>query len=223
MSEKHHYNKVNPCTENQKIYKRSMENNILTVCKGSAGTGKTFLASSYGAELLEDVDSKIEKIVLVRPYVDLNNRGIGYLKGSEAEKLQPYVQPMLDAIKKVIGAEKLKFYLETGKIEIKALASIRGMSYDNSFIIIDESQATVPNEIQAITTRIGKDSKMVIIGDCLQTDIKGTKQNGLAYLAEIVEQYKIKKCGFVELTENDIVRSGIVRDFVIAYNKAGWQ
>ena len=223
MSEqKHNYTKVKPITENQIAYKRSLDNNILTVVKGMAGTGKTFLASVTGAELLEDKDSKIEQIILVRPYVDLNNRGIGYLKGGEFEKLQPYVQPMLEAIKFVLGTELLNRYLEEGKIQVKALASIRGMSYNNSYIICDEMQGTVPNEIQAITTRIGKDSKMVIMGDTRQSDVKKTT-DGLTYLVDIIEKYQIQKTGVVELGKNDIVRSGITRDFVLAYEKEGWQ
>lgn len=223
MSEqKHNYSKVKPITDNQVTYKRSLDNNILTVVKGMAGTGKTFLASVTGAELLEDEKSKIEQIILVRPYVDLNNRGIGYLKGGEFEKLQPYVQPMLEAIKYVLGAEKMTKYLEEGKIQVKALASIRGMSYNNSYIICDEMQGTVPNEIQAITTRIGKDSKMVIMGDTRQSDVKKSV-DGLSYLVDIINRYNIQKTGYVELGKDDIVRSGITRDFVLAYEKEGWQ
>ena len=219
---KHKYNKVTPITDNQVLYKRSLDNNILTVVKGMAGTGKTFLACVTGAELLEDPDSKIEQIILVRPYVDLNNRGIGYLKGGEFEKLQPYVQPMLDALKYVLGTELLNKYLEEGKIQVKALASIRGMSYNNSYIICDEMQATVPNEIQAVTTRIGKDTKIVIMGDTRQSDVKRS-EDGLTYLVRIIEDYSIQKTGFIELGKNDIVRSGITRDFVLAYEDDGWK
>ena len=123
----HKYNKVSPIGKNQIDYKRSLESNTLTIVRGPAGTGKTFLASVEAAELLRD--GIIKNIVLVRPYVDLNNRGIGYLKGTEHEKLEPYVRPMLDAIKYVVGPLQLQKYLEEGAIEVKALASIRCMSY----------------------------------------------------------------------------------------------
>lgn len=220
--EKHHYTKVKPITQNQILYKRSLENNILTVAKGMAGTGKTFLPAVYATEELIDPDSPIKQIILVRPYIDLNNRGIGYLKGNEAEKLQPYVQPMLNAIKFVVGAEKLAKFLEDGTVQIKALASIRGMSYDNAFIICDEMQGTVPNEIQAITTRIGRNTKMVITGDTRQSDVK-KDVDGITYLIGIIEKYKIKHTGLIEMGKDDIVRSGITKEFVLAYEKDGWK
>ena len=188
---------------------------------GDTGTGKTFLASVEAAELLRD--GIIKNIVLVRPYVDLNNRGIGYLKGTEHEKLEPYVRPMLDAIKYVVGPLQLQKYLEEGAIEVKALASIRGMSYKETFLICDEMQGTVPNEIQALTTRIGKDSKMVIVGDTRQTDVRQGKENGLDYLIRIVNNYPIRDTGVIEMDINDIQRSGITKDFVLAYEKEGWQ
>lgn len=218
---KHKYNKVTPIGKNQINYKRSIEENILTVVRGPAGTGKTFLASVYAAELLRD--GLIDKIVLIRPYVDLNNRGIGYLKGTEFEKLEPYVRPMLDAIKYVVGPMALQKYLEEGAIEVKALASIRGMSYNKSFLIADEMQGTVPNEIQALTTRIGKDTKMVIVGDTRQTDVNKNKENGLDYLIRIIDTHQIRSCDKIEMCIDDIQRSGITKDFVIAYEKEGWQ
>lgn len=181
----------------------------------------TFLPSVEAAELLRD--GIIKNIVLVRPYVDLNNRGIGYLKGTEHEKLEPYVRPMLDAIKYVVGPLQLQKYLEEGAIEVKALASIRGMSYKETFLICDEMQGTVPNEIQALTTRIGKDSKMVIVGDTRQTDVRQGKENGLDYLIRIVNNYPIRDTGVIEMDINDIQRSGITKDFVLAYEKEGWQ
>jgi phosphate starvation-inducible protein PhoH len=217
----HKYNKVSPIGKNQIDYKRSLESNTLTIVRGPAGTGKTFLASVEAAELLRD--GIIKNIVLVRPYVDLNNRGIGYLKGTEHEKLEPYVRPMLDAIKYVVGPLQLQKYLEEGAIEVKALASIRGMSYKETFLICDEMQGTVPNEIQALTTRIGKDSKMVIVGDTRQTDVRQGKENGLDYLIRIVNNYPIRDTGVIEMDINDIQRSGITKDFVLAYEKEGWQ
>lgn len=217
----HKYNKVSPIGKNQIEYKRSIEENILTVVRGPAGTGKTFLSSVYAAELLRD--GIIDKIVLVRPYVDLNNRGIGYLKGSEHEKLEPYVRPMLDAIKYVVGPHMLQKYIEEGNIEVKALASIRGMSYTKTFLIADEMQGTVPNEMQALTTRIGKDSKLVIVGDTRQTDVKRGKENGLDYLIRIVNTHPIRDTGIIEMTIDDIQRSGITKDFVLAYEKEGWE
>lgn len=217
----HKYNKVTPIGKNQIEYKRSLEENILTVVTAPAGCGKTFLSCVYAAELLKD--EIIERIVLVRPYVDLNNRGIGFLKGSEYEKLEPYVKPMLEAIKYVVGPFQLQKYLEDGLIEVKALSSIRGMSYNNTFLICDEMQGTVPNEIQALTTRIGKGSKMVIMGDTRQTDIKKTKENGLQYLLRIIETHPIRSTGVVTMTIDDIQRSGITKDFVLAYEKEGWE
>ena len=137
--------------------------------------------------------------------------------------MEPYVRPMLDAIKYVVGPLQLQKYLEEGAIEVKALASIRGMSYKETFLICDEMQGTVPNEIQALTTRIGKDSKMVIVGDTRQTDVRQGKENGLDYLIRIVNNYPIRDTGVIEMDINDIQRSGITKDFVLAYEKEGWQ
>ena len=217
----HKYKPITLVNENQILYKQSLETNILTIVTGPAGTGKTYLACVHAAELLKAGD--IDRIVLIRPYVDLNNRGIGFLKGGEEEKLWPYALPMIEAIKVVLGSELFDEYLESGKIQIKALSSIRGMSYNKSFLIADEMQGTVPNEIQALTTRIGKDSKLVIVGDTRQTDVKKTKENGLVYLKRIVETHPIRKTGVIEMTIKDVVRSGIVKDFVLAYEKEGWE
>lgn len=217
----HEYKKISPITNNQKLLQHSLEINTLTIVSGPAGAGKTFIPTVYAAELLEK--GTIKKIVLARPYVDLNNKGIGFLPGNEAEKLTPYVRPMLEAIKYVIGPEKLKYYLETGVIEIKALASIRGMSYDDTFLIFDEMQGTVPNEIQAVTTRLGKNVKVVISGDTRQTDVKRDRSRvGLEYLRYIVAKYPIRSTDSIEMTVDDVVRSGITKDFVLAYEAEGW-
>lgn len=130
---------------------------------------------------------------------------------------------MLEAIKYVLGAEKMAKFMEDGTIQVKALASIRGMSYTNTFIICDEMQGTVANEIQAITTRIGKNTKMVIMGDTRQSDVKKSKQDGLSYLSYVVEKHKIGKTGIIEMGKDDIVRSGITKEFVLAYEKEGWE
>lgn len=217
---KHHYNKVKPITENQVLYTRSLENNILTVVRGVAGTGKTFLAAIDAAEKLEA--GSIKKIVLIRPYVHLSNESIGFLPGTEQEKLYPYVEPMLDAIEYVIGPEKLAKYLLEEVIVIKALASIRGKSYRDAYLICDEMQGTKPSQIQAVTTRIGKNTQVVIVGDTRQTDVRKGQQNGLDYLAYIVEKYNIGKTGLIEMEVCDIQRSGITKEFVIAYEQEGW-
>ena len=218
---KHHYNKVSPITENQILYTRSMEENILTVVRGVAGTGKTFLAAIDAAERLEL--NQIKKIVLIRPYVHLSNESIGFLPGTEQEKLYPYVEPMLDAIEYVIGPEKLAKYLLDETIVIKALASIRGKSYRDAYLICDEMQGTRPSQIQAVTTRIGKNTKVVIVGDTRQTDVRKGQQNGLDYLAYIVDKYNISKTGLIEMEVKDIQRSGITKEFVIAYEQEGWE
>lgn len=219
----HKIKKVTPITENQKIYLSSLENNILTVVKGFAGTGKSFLAATYAAQELIDPDSKVKKIVVVRPYVDLG-RSIGFLKGDEYDKMLPYVRQILEGIRYITGDEKYANFIETGAVEVKALSSIRGMSYSNTIILCDEMQNATYGEIQALTTRIGKDSKMVIMGDTKQNDIKKPDINdGISYLMDILTRYNIRKSGIIELGKDDIVRSGITRDFVLAYDKDGWK
>lgn len=214
-------NKVNilPKNANQVLALRSFEDNLLTVLSGSAGVGKTLLACWWAANQV--VDKNYTKIVIGRVHVPLANRTVGHRSGNLLEKLQQFHLPMIEYLSDVFGREAVQLQLEknTGYIELADLESIRGRSFrQGTIVIIDEAQLLLPEEIQALTTRLGTGSKLILCGDPVQKDVRDDKC-GLLYLEHIITKYDIKDCSVVKFTEEDIVRSGITRDFVIAYQK----
>jgi phosphate starvation-inducible PhoH-like protein len=210
-----------PKNENQKKLAESLKSTSLVVVKGSAGTGKTLFACYHAARKLHYND--IKKIVLIRAYQPLAGRTTGYLPGDLLTKLQPYYQQMLDYIEDCLGKASTEIALKNGVVEICGLETIRGRSWDNCIVIVDEAQNLYPQEVQALVTRVGENCQMIVCGDTAQTDVKKGK-NGLAFLEEIVERYNIPDSAFINFTTEDIVRSGMTRDFVIAFEaeaKAG--
>lgn len=209
---------VNPQTENQRLFVQSLKTDSVIVGKGVAGTGKTFLACFHAAKELHN--RQIRKIVLIRAYQPLAGRSIGLLPGTLEEKLMPFYQQMVDYLEEILGKTTTEIHLKNKTIEICALEAIRGKSWDDCVVICDEAQNLFVPEIQALTTRIGMNTQMIFIGDGsgVQTDVrKGI--NGLEYLEKIVKKYNIADVGFVEFGYDDILRSDITRDFVIAYDK----
>lgn len=214
----HHLPQVHPQTENQKLFVNSLNKDVVTVGKGVAGTGKTFLACYHGAKQLHN--RNIQKIVLIRAYQPLAGRSIGLLPGTLEEKLMPFYQQMIDYLTDILGKAVVEIHIKNKTIEICALEAIRGKSWDNCVVICDEAQNLFVPEIQALTTRIGINTQMIFIGDGsgVQTDVR-KGMNGLEYLEKIVKKYTIPNVGFVEFGYDDILRSDITRDFVIAYDK----
>jgi phosphate starvation-inducible protein PhoH and related proteins len=209
---------LKPLTESQATFLTEIDANVIGILSGSAGTGKSYLACYKGSTEL--TENTVQKIILIRAYQPLANRGIGFLPGSLEEKLLPYYQQMLDYLAEFLGKANVELYLKNGKIEICSLETIRGRSWSNAFVICEEAQNLYVSEIQALVTRIGEGTKMLFAGDDTgsQTDITNS-QTGLNYLESVVQKNKIKNVLVVKFTENDIVRSGIVKDFVIAFNK----
>jgi phosphate starvation-inducible PhoH-like protein len=208
---------VHPKGENQKIFLDALRNTTLVIAAGSAGTGKTFLACYTAAKKLHN--GEIKKIILLRAYQPLAGRSIGFLPGTAEEKLMPYYQQMLDYFEDILGKGTVEVALKNRVIEICFLETIRGRSWDDSFIIVDESQNLYVPEIQALTTRVGSNSQMIFCGDNsgIQTDIRKGTTDGLSYLRYITDKYNIQDVAFVQFTRDDIVRSDITRDFVIAF------
>ena len=205
-----------PKNDNQAKLMEGLKYNTLVVAAGSAGTGKTYICCAHAAKKLHYKD--IEKIVLIRAYQPLAGRSIGFLPGTLEEKLIPYYQQMLDYLEEFLGKGSLEIALKNKTVEICSLETIRGRSWDNTIILTDEAQGMYVQEIQALTTRIGENTQMIICGDNsgVQTDVvKGT--DGLTYLEKLCSKYNISDSCFVKFTPDDIVRSGITKEFVLAY------
>jgi len=202
-------------TEAQKRYINSLKTSDQTIVLGPAGTGKTFVAASYAALAL--LDGTIDKIVITRPHVSVG-KDIGYLPGTLLEKTAPWALPTLDVLEKWMGKGAVDTGLKNGKIEIAPLALMRGRSFEDSFIIVDEAQNITVSEIKMLVTRVGQGSKLVLNGDVQQSDLK--EANGLAKLIELSQKHGVG-VPVVEFTVDDIVRSDICKKWIVVFMEEG--
>ena len=208
---------IQPKTLNQELFLKSMRENIITIGSGSSGTGKSFLACYYAASEL--LSGNIQKIVITRPYVAVSGRTTGFKPNSDLEKLRAFVLPMIGYLSDVLGKGMVEEQLLLAdKIELAPLESIRGRSFDNAIIISDESSNMTIGEVQALSTRLGENTRWVCIGDCAQTD---TKHNGLKWFEDLVRKHYIQDIGVVRFNHDDIVRSEMVKQLVIAFEREG--
>lgn len=205
-----------PMNDKQSNFLDALKYNTLVIASGSAGVGKTLLACWHAAKRLHYGD--VKKVVLIRAYQPLAGRSIGMLPGTVLEKLQPFYQQMIDYFEDYLGKASTEIHIKNSTIEICSLETIRGRSWSDAIIIVDESQSLFVPEIQALTTRIGQNSQMIFCGDDsgVQTDVKNG-MNGLTYLEKIINKYNISDTAFIKFTCNEIVRSGITKEFVIAF------
>lgn len=208
---------IQPMNRNQELFLKSMRENIITVGSGSSGTGKSYLACRYAASEL--LAGNIQKIVITRPYVAVSGRTTGFKPNTDIEKLRAFVLPMLGYLYEVLGKNMVEQNIALAdKIELAPLESIRGRSFDNAILISDESSNMTVGEIQALSTRLGNNTRWFCIGDNAQTD---TKQNGLKWFEQLVDKHYISSVGVVKFNHDDIVRSGMVKELVIAFEKEG--
>jgi phosphate starvation-inducible PhoH-like protein len=198
-------------TKAQGRYLESIKSNIISIGVGVAGTGKSYVALSYAAQLLQE--RKISKIIVTRPAVEAGEE-FGFLPGELDEKYAPYIDPIKDILNKRLGTSFTAYLFKRKIIEARPLAFIRGSTFDNSFVVLDEAQNCTPTQMKMFLTRIGNDTKVVINGDIQQKDIKGA--SGLA--DAIVRLQSVKKVGIVNFEIDDIVRSGICKEIVRAYS-----
>ena len=196
-------------TENQKALINSVKDNIFTIVNGLAGTGKTFLACAEALRLMVH-DEKIKKMVLVKSITPLKGEDIGSLPGEIKDKMGPIMESFMDNIKKIVGIPMTEKLLEFGFIEVLPIAFARGRSIDNAVIIIDEAQNISIDNIRTLMTRIGTDSKVVILGDVKQKDIRNKKDSSLGI---VLERFRnIDGFGCVELrSKEDIVRHPLIQ------------
>jgi phosphate starvation-inducible PhoH-like protein len=199
-----------PRTVTQKVYGLSIDHNTVTFGVGPAGTGKTFVPVVKAVEML--LEGTIKKIVITRPAVP-GEEDLGALPGTLEEKYAPYLEPFMDSFHECLGAQKTSAMLGH-QILAKPLAYMRGKTFKDSFIILDEAQNTTARQMKMFLTRIGNDSKVVVNGDLSQQDTRGL--SGL--LDGLTKIGHLKGVGVVEFSASDCVRSGLVRDILFAYN-----
>lgn len=201
---------------NQAHYMRTISEKEMVFATGPAGTGKTYLAVCAAAAML--AAGRVDRIVLSRPAVEAGER-LGFLPGDMREKVDPYMQPLYDALYDALPAEQVVKRLETGEIEVAPLAFMRGRTLSNAYVILDEAQNTTPVQMKMALTRIGENSRMVITGDLTQVDLPGGQRSGLADALETLAG--VKGIEFVHFTQADVVRHELVTRIIQAYDRKG--
>lgn len=204
--------KIKAKTLGQRDYVKSIQSKTLTFGIGPAGTGKTYLAMAMAVVALKN--KEVERIVLTRPAVEAGEK-LGFLPGDLAQKVDPYLRPLFDALYEMMGTEAYQRMSEKGMIEVAPLAYMRGRTLSDSFVILDEAQNTTPEQMKMFLTRLGFNTKMVITGDITQMDLPFGKKSGLVEAVEILEG--IEDIGIVKLTKSDVVRHELVQSIVQAY------
>ncbi len=207
--------KVVPKTPGQEEFLRSIEECDLTLCFGPAGTGKTFL--SVASAISHFKRGLVNRIVLTRPAVEAGE-SLGYLPGTIAEKVNPYLVPLFDALNDILGFDPTRKLIERGVIEVAPLAFMRGRSLNNSFVILDEAQNTTYQQMKMFLTRMGRGSKSVVTGDITQIDLEARVKSGFISALSILKTLN-EGIRTVELKEVDIVRNPIVQKIINAYIK----
>lgn len=197
---------------NQKALVQAYEKNDLLFAVGPAGSGKTYTAIALAVRALKN--KEVRRIILSRPAVEAGEK-LGFLPGDMKEKIDPYLQPLYDALQDMIPAAKLTEYMEKGVIQIAPLAFMRGRTLSDAVVILDEAQNTTALQLKMFLTRLGFGSKMVVTGDMTQIDLPPTQKSGLR---DAMERFKyIKEISIIEFNEKDIVRHPLVKQIVAAY------
>ena len=201
-------------SENQQRLVKAFEENDLVFATGPAGSGKTFVAIALAVRALKNKEAR--KIILSRPAVEAGEK-LGFLPGEMKDKLDPYLQPLYDALQDMIPAVKLKEYMENNVIQIAPLAFMRGRTFNDAVIILDEAQNTTTHQIKMFLTRLGMNAKMIVTGDMTQIDLPPSTTSGLIQAMQILKG--VKGIGRVEFTKKYIVRHKLVQRIVEAYDK----
>jgi len=209
-----HGKKISGRGKSQQQYLEQIINNDLTIGVGPAGTGKTYLAVASAVEALEN--DLVDRLILVRPAVEAGER-LGFLPGDLAQKIDPYLRPMYDALFEMMGQQKVAKCIERNIIEIAPLAYMRGRTLNDSFIILDEAQNTTIDQMKMFLTRIGFGSKAVVTGDITQVDLPRDKTSGLRHALKLLSD--IEGVGITQFHKGDIVRHPLVKKIVHAYEK----
>lgn len=201
-------------TPNQQKLVDAYAKNDLVFALGPAGTGKTYIAIALAVRALKN--KEVRKIILSRPAVEAGEK-LGFLPGDMKDKIDPYLQPLYDALEDMVPAVKLKEYMDSNAIQIAPLAFMRGRTLSDAIIVLDEAQNTTTHQIKMFLTRLGMNSKMIITGDATQIDLPRTTTSGLIQALRVLNG--VKGIGNVEFTKKDIVRHALVQRIVEAYEQ----
>jgi phosphate starvation-inducible PhoH-like protein len=193
------------CNSTQEYYVQTIKESTVTFCTGPAGTGKTHLATYVALEAL--LAGEVDKIILTRPLVATED--IGYLPGDMNEKIHPYLMPLFDAIESHVGIQRSEMLFSENRIQILPLAYMRGRSLNRAFMILDEAQNTTKEQMKMFLTRIGYDSKIVITGDCAQSDLPDRLENGLKWATDRLSAVD-GEIATVEFSSGHIVRNPLI-------------
>ena len=207
-------NLVKAKTANQRKLVSSFKTNDIIFAIGPAGTGKTYTAVALAVQALKS--KQVKRIVLTRPAVEAGE-SLGFLPGDLKEKLDPYLQPLYDALRDMLPAPTLKSYLEKGVIEIAPLAFMRGRTLNNAVILLDEAQNATMSQLRMLLTRMGPTAKICVTGDITQIDLPASQKSGLLKAKDVLG--KIKGIVFIHLSEIDVVRHNLVKKIITAFNK----
>lgn len=201
-------------TPNQQLLVDAFTNNDLTFALGPAGTGKTYVAIALAVRALKN--REVRKLILSRPAVEAGER-LGFLPGDMKDKIDPYLQPLYDALEDMIPPLKLKEYMDTNVIQIAPLAFMRGRTLNDAVIVLDEAQNTTTHQMKMFMTRLGMNAKMIITGDATQIDLPRSTSSGLIQALKVLKN--VKGIGKVEFGKKDIVRHSLVQNIVDAYER----
>lgn len=205
---------ISPRNANQQLLIETYAKNDLVFALGPAGSGKTYIAIALAVKSLKN--KEVRKIILSRPAVEAGEK-LGFLPGDMKDKIDPYLQPLYDALEDMIPAGKLKDYIENKTIQIAPLAFMRGRTLNDAVIILDEAQNTTTHQIKMFLTRLGTNAKMIITGDTTQIDLPPSQLSGLKHALSVLRD--VKGVGRVDFDKSDIVRHKLVQRIVEAYEK----
>jgi phoH family protein len=201
-------------TTNLKKLVKESEKKDMIFAIGPAGTGKTYTSVALAVKALKE--KNVKRIILTRPAVEAGE-SLGFLPGDLKEKLDPYLQPLYDALRDMIPHERLENFIEKRVIEVAPLAFMRGRTLDDAFVILDEAQNTTHSQMKMFLTRMGMNAKFIITGDPSQIDLPKNQQSGLQEAMKILQN--VEEIGFIHLNESDVVRHPIVKKIILAYNQ----
>ena len=205
---------ITPQSELQCHYIARIKKKVVNFSIGPAGTGKTYLAVAMAVQALEN--EEVSRLILTRPAVEAGEK-LGFLPGDLAQKVDPYLRPVYDALYEMLGFDKVEKLISRHVIEVAPLAYMRGRTLNNAFVILDEAQNTTPAQMKMFLTRIGFGSRAVVTGDITQTDLPEQKASGLIHSLKILK--KIDDIGFTYFSSVDVVRHPLVQSIVEAYDK----
>jgi phosphate starvation-inducible PhoH-like protein len=200
-------------TPNQVRMIESIVKNDMMFAIGPAGTGKTYTAVALAVRALKN--KEVKRLILTRPAVEAGEN-LGFLPGDLKEKLDPYLQPLYDALKDMLPSEKLAQHIENGVIQIAPLAFMRGRTLDNAFVILDEAQNATQSQMKMFLTRMGRSAKFIITGDTTQVDLPRNQPSGLIQAIKLLNN--VKGIDFIHLDAGDVIRHKLVKDIILAYS-----